>query len=136
MGMAEDRAALIALGELQVDVDLPDRMRADGVDDHTVGQAAEAVELALAALDAQAEAAQAQSRADAAASDPDDDGAAAAAQSLADDAASQAAALAAEAAEAAQQAVLTLDRRHGAMAAAVAEAGGSARVASIGWYDQ
>lgn len=142
MSINEDRAALAALIGLQtVDPELPDRMRADGVDDATVCETAGAVELALAALSALAAAAQAQARADAAAAavDPDDQStttAAAAARAEADTAAADFAGLAEDAAQAARQTLRGLDRRHGGMEAAVADAGGSTRIARPPWYDR
>lgn len=136
MSIADARAALHALAALEVDLELPDQLAAEGVDAATVGEVASAVELAEAALIAQAAAAEAQARADAATADPNDDGAAAAAQAVADDAIATAAALAAEAMEAAHGARCSLDRRHGGMEAAVAEAGGSGSVATVAWYDR
>jgi len=141
MGITDTRAALHALTRLEVDPELPDRMRADGVDDVTICAVSHAVELADAALAALAAAAEAQAHADAAAGavDPDDAStatAAAVAQASADAAAEQAQALATDAAGAAVAALAGLERRHGPMEAAVAGAGGSTRVAQTGWYDR
>ena len=141
MGITDTRAALHALTRLEVDPELPDRMRAEGVDDATVCAASHAVELTTAAVAALTAAAQAQAHADAAAGtvDPDDEStvtAAAVAQACADTAAGSAWALAADAATAAEQALAGLERRHGPMQAAVAGAGGSHRVARTRWYDR
>lgn len=141
MSINEARAALTALTQLDVDADLPGWLDADGVDHLTVTETAHAVELAILALQAQARAHAMQARADAAAAaiDPDDEftvTAAAAAQAEADAAAAEAEGLVELAVLAARQARAGLDRRHGGMEAAVADAGGSTRVARPVWYDR
>lgn len=141
MTITDDRVALHALAHLEVDPELPERMRADGVDDATVCAVSHAVELADAAVSAAGAAAEAQGLADAAAGavDPDDQSTtttANAAQAVAADLAATAASLADDAADAARAAEVLMDRRHGAMETAVAGAGGSTRVARPVWYDR
>lgn len=141
MTISDARVALRALAHLEVDPELPEQMRADGVDDATVCAVSHAVELVEVANAAAGAAAEAQDQADAAsgAADPDDQStvtAAAVAQAVATNLAATAASLQADAHNAACDAGATMDRRHGPMEEAVGDAGGSTRVARPVWYDR